>query len=268
MLDSPIRGKLALAKKISADVVHLTIEPEKPITKWNPGQFLMLSVLGFGEIPVGFASYGKNRFDVAVRSVGAVSGRLFNDAKKGDYVGVRGPFGNGFDVNHLKGRDIIMITGGCGIPPFRSLIHYIEMHRKDFGEVFLVYGARSPQDLLFSEEFPNWEKFMRVLTTIDREAPGWNGCVGFAHTRLSDIALTDPKNATAIMCGPPMMYKPAIAEAKKMGIEDSEILLSFERRMKCGDGICQHCAINDKYVCKDGPVFSYKKILEEMPDAL
>lgn len=262
----PTRARVVLAKKLSGDVVHLTLEPEKKIDNWTPGQFLMLSVPGFGEIPVGFASYGKKQFDVAIRSVGAVTSRLF-ESKKGDYVGVRGPFGNGFNVAGLKGRDLIMLTGGCGIPPFRSLIHYVETHRKDFGEVFLVYGARSPQDLLFSEEFPNWERFMKVLTTIDRAAPEWKGCVGFAHTRLADIKLKDAKTATAILCGPPMMYKPAVIELGKMGIDNSEILLSFERRMKCGVGICQHCAINEKYVCKDGPVFSYKQVQEEMPDA-
>ncbi|MFH0962250.1 MAG: FAD/NAD(P)-binding protein [archaeon] len=265
-VEEPIRAKVAEAKRISSDVIHLTLRPERRMENWKPGQFLMLSVFGFGEIPVGFASYGKNEFDVAVRTIGSVSGKLFS-AEKGDYVGVRGPFGNGFDVKALKGRDLIMVTGGCGIPPFRSLIHYVEKHRKDFGQVWLVYGARTPQDLLFSEEFPNWEKFMEVLATIDRAAPGWAGCVGFANQRLADIKLEKPENATAILCGPPMMYRPTVESLKKMGLADQDILLSFERRMKCGVGVCQHCAINEKYVCKEGPVFSYKQVMEEMPDA-
>lgn len=263
----PVRARVEVAKRLSGDVIHLTLKPEAPLSGWRPGQFLMLSVLGIGEIPVGFASYGRREFDVAVRSVGSVSGALF-EAKEGDYLGVRGPFGNGFDVKALKGRDLIMVTGGCGIPPFRSLIHYVELHRKDFGNVFLVYGARTPQDLLFSEEFPRWQEFMTLLTTIDKAAPGWNGCVGFANQRIPEITLANAANATAILCGPPMMYPPAIKSLKDLGLADQDILLSFERRMRCGVGICQHCAINDKYVCKEGPVFSLKTVKEEMPDAV
>jgi sulfhydrogenase subunit gamma (sulfur reductase) len=263
----PTRAKVTEAKKISADVVHLTLRPEKKLLKWNPGQFLMLSVLGFGEIPVGFASYGKREFDVAVRAVGAVSNKLF-EARKGDFVGVRGPFGNGFRIDKLKKRDIILVTGGCGIPPFRSLIHYVKMHREKFGKLFLVYGARSPLDLLFAEEFPGWEKFMTVLTTIDKPYPGWTGCVGFPNQRIPDIKLESPEKATAILCGPPMMYPPVIKSLKEMGLADEDILLSFERRMRCGVGICQHCGVDEKYICKEGPVFSLKEVQTEVPDAL
>ncbi len=263
----PIRARVEDARRISPDVIHLTLSPERRISDWKPGQFLMLSALGVGEIPVGFASYGKKEFDVSVRSVGGVSTFLFG-AKRGDHVGVRGPFGNGFDVGALAGRDIVLVTGGCGIPPFRSFIHYLRLHRKEFGKVFLIYGARSPADLLFQAEFPDWEQFMHVLTTIDKPAEGWTGCVGFAHTRLADVRIDKPAEAAAILCGPPMMYKPAVAALLAMGLPAERILLSFERRMRCGVGVCQHCAIDEKYPCTDGPVFSYKAVLEEMPDAL
>jgi NAD(P)H-flavin reductase len=264
---SPTPARVIESRKLSQDVVQLKLAPDRPLKAWMPGQFLMLSVSGFGEIPVGFASFGEKSFDVSVRAVGSVTNKLFS-MEKGDYAGVRGPFGNGFGIENLRGKDLIMVTGGCGIPPFRAMIQYLRKNRKDFGEIFLVYGARSPADLLFSHEFPGWESFMRVLTTIDRPAPGWTGCVGFANQRISEIKLANPANAVAVLCGPPPMYPPAVKSLLALDVPEENVLVSLERRMKCGCGVCQHCGIGEKYVCTDGPVFSYKKLREEMPDAL
>ena len=227
-----------------------------------PGQFLELSIPGFGEAPFSITSTPtkKEYFEFCVRKVGTVTGAL-HDLKEGKKVGIRGPFGNGFPLNDLKGRDIIVIAGGLGLVPLRSLINYILDKRDKFGALKILYGTKQPKELLFRDELKAWEerKDVELLITVDAVPEGqeWSGNVGVVTTLIPKVEMH--KDYTAVICGPPIMYKFVLRKLDGKLREDL-IFLSLERRMRCGIGKCGHCAIGPKYTCLDGPVFSYEEI--------
>jgi NAD(P)H-flavin reductase/NAD-dependent dihydropyrimidine dehydrogenase PreA subunit len=237
----------------------------------KPGQFAEISVFGIGEAPISISSppTKKGIFEICVRKVGNVTNKL-HTLKVGDKVGVRGPFGNGFDTDALKGKDLLFVAGGLGIAPLRSLFNYVLDNRKDYGHVVLLYGCKEPRELLFSEEMqavsrrPDVEFKSTVNWCPDNEA--WGGNIGVITTLIPQVSF-DPDNIYAIVCGPPVMYKYVIADLKGRKVPDDHIIVSLERRMKCGVGKCGHCQINEIYVCKDGPVFNYSKI-KGIPEAL
>jgi sulfhydrogenase subunit gamma (sulfur reductase) len=268
---TPYDAKVDRADALSRDSVLLTLSFKDPGVAGSfsfiPGQFVELSLLGYGEIPVGLASSPRDagRIQVSVRSVGNVSNAVHR-LEAGDEVGVRGPFGNGFKRERLAGKDLLIVSGGCGIPPMRSLILDILGDRQGYGDVTLLYGSRTQQDLLFREEYASWGKGMRVLLTVDSgdaPDPGLGmGCDVGVVTNLLDKVDVKPQTV-AVMCGPPVMYKFVIQKLLQKGMRPEDILVSLERRMKCGLGKCQHCTRGSKYVCLDGPVFTYKQMTDE-----
>jgi sulfite reductase subunit B len=236
----------------------------------QPGQFVEVSVMGYGEAPLSVTSAPTdgNTFELAVRKVGDVTSRL-HQLSPGDKVGIRGPFGKGFDLEALKDKNILIVAGGIGIIPVRSLINYVFANRKDFGEFTILYGCKKPCELLFEDEVAEWDNRddVQYLRSVDAcpEGECWDGEVGLI-TCLIPKATFDPKNTIAIIVGPPVMYTFVINDLKAMGMPEENIIVSLERRMKCGVGKCGHCQINGVYVCKEGPVFNYKDI-RDLPEA-
>jgi NAD(P)H-flavin reductase/NAD-dependent dihydropyrimidine dehydrogenase PreA subunit len=237
----------------------------------KPGQFVEVSAFGIGEAPISLSSSPtiKETFEICVRKLGNVTTKL-HQLNVGDKVGIRGPFGNGFDVNALKSKDLLFVAGGLGIAPLRSLFNYVLDNRKDYGQVTLLYGCKEPKELLFGDELASLASRDDVdfKSTVNwcPENEVWSGNIGVITTLIPQVDF-DPEKTTAIVCGPPVMYKFVIADLKSRNVPDNHIIMSLERRMKCGVGKCGHCQINHIYVCKDGPVFNYSKI-KGVPEAL
>ncbi|MDO9333744.1 MAG: 4Fe-4S dicluster domain-containing protein [Dehalococcoidales bacterium] len=228
----------------------------------QPGQFVSVSILGIGESPFGVATSPTRTgsFEFAVRNVGSVTNAIHN-LQKGAVVGIRGPFGNGFNVKALEGKDILFIAGGIGLFPVRSLIQYVMDRRKQFGRAIVLFGARTPAERLFVDELAAWKNNpdLEFYETVDRGTPDWTGNVGVITTLIPKVQI-DPRKTMAIVVGPPIMYRFVIVELKKKDLPDENIIMSLERRMKCGVGKCGHCQINGVYVCQEGPVFSLAQL--------
>jgi sulfite reductase subunit B len=237
----------------------------------KPGQFVEVSVFGIGEAPISISSSPtkKDTFELCVRKLGNVTTKM-HTLKVGDKVGIRGPFGNGFDAEFLKNKDLLFVAGGLGLAPLRSLLNYVLDNRKDYGQVTLLYGCKEPRELLFAEELIALAKRddVEYKPTVNwcPENEAWDGNIGVITTLIPQINF-NPEETYAVICGPPIMYKFVIADLKTRNVPDDHIILSLERRMKCGVGKCGHCQINQVYVCKDGPVFNYSKI-KGIPEAL
>jgi NAD(P)H-flavin reductase len=230
----------------------------------RPGQFVEVSVYGIGECPISVSSSPTKAggFELVIRKVGNVTGALHN-LSAGDRVGIRGPFGRGFDTEFLKGKDILFVGGGIGMVPMRSLIQYVLDHRAEYGRVTILYGCREPAELLFPGERVDWtvRDDVDYRVTVDRCAPddGWTGNVGVITTLIPGLEF-DPGKTYAVIVGPPIMYRFVIRSLYEKDLSDDHMILSLERRMKCGVGKCGHCQMGDKYVCQDGPVFYYSEI--------
>jgi len=229
----------------------------------RPGQFVEVSIFGVGEAPISVTSSPthKGSFELAVRATGSVTDKL-HTLEKGARVGIRGPFGNGFPIDTLKGKDILFVAGGIGLFPLRSLINYVMDNRKDFGEVNTLFGCRSPQERIFIGQLAEWDKSkdMCFMETVDRVPDdSWQGNVGVITTLFPKISF-NPAATYAIVVGPPIMYRFVITECLKKGLADDHIIMSLERRMKCGVGKCGHCQINGLYCCQEGPVFTYAQV--------
>ncbi|NIA09066.1 MAG: heterodisulfide reductase subunit F [Nitrospiraceae bacterium] len=240
---------------------RLVLEDERDRARWShvPGQFAMLSLAGMGEIPIGIASSPTEEGFLlfTVFRAGVVTTAL-HQMDVGDRIGVRGPLGNGFPVNgDLKGKNIVIIAGGFAFTTLRATLLYMLANRGDYGKITVIYGARTPGLLLYRDELKAWAERDDIDTyiTIDREAPGWDGLVGFVPTVAGQVA-PSPENAAALICGPPIMIKFTMPPLEKIGWTDDQVYLSLENRMKCGMGVCGHCNIGPVYVCKDGPVFT------------
>jgi sulfite reductase subunit B len=233
----------------------------------DPGQFIQVSLFGVGEAPISLASSPTKRgtFDLCIRNVGKVTSAMHRIGV-GDELGIRGPFGQGFPIRNLEGNDLIIVAGGLGIVPLRSLIHYVIDNRRDFGKVDILLGCKTPKYMLFGDEVKEWEKRLDInfACTVDKADPDWKGNVGLITNLIPGITL-QPEHTYAVVVGPPIMYKFVIKELQAKDIADNRILVSLERHMKCGLGKCGHCQINKYYCCQDGPVFFYDQIksLEE-----
>jgi NAD(P)H-flavin reductase len=230
-----------------------------------PGQFAQVSIPGYGEAPISISSSPTQRgvFQMVVRRVGTVTTAM-HALKPGAKVGVRGPFGTHFPVEDaMQGQDILFICGGIGLVPVRSAIRYVMDHRKEYGAVKILFGAKSPAERLFTEELKVWASHpnVTVMETVDRADPSWKGHVGVITTLIPKISV-DVSKTVAVICGPPIMYKFVILELDKIQFSRSRMYLSLERHMKCGVGKCGHCQINGLYACQDGPVFKYSDIQE------
>lgn len=226
---------------------------------FNSGQFVELSIFGVGEAPISISSAPSKRgfIELCVRKAGDVTGALH--AKQcGDIVGIRGPFGRGFPFELMQGHDVLLVAGGLGIAPLKSLINHIHDQRHDFGKVTILYGARKPDEILFRYQFDMWKHRddFELILTVDEPDESWTDEVGRV-TRLFEMIDIDPAKTYGAICGPPVMYKYVIDEMRKKEMDADRIYVSFERRMKCGIGKCGHCGVGHQYTCIDGPVFNY-----------
>lgn len=227
-----------------------------------PGQCTMISLLGQGEcfFAISSSPTKKDYIEVSVMKLGKVTTAL-HECEPGDVVGVRGPYGNNFDVDGWQGKNLVFIGGGIGQAPLRSLINYVVDNRKKYGKLDVIYGARSSKDLSYKQEFAELEKRkdVDVHLSIDVAEDSWKKFVGFVPNNLLEVKPL-PKNSIAITCGPPIMIKFVIQNLEKLGFTDDQIFTTLEMRMKCGIGKCGRCNIGNLYVCKDGPVFSYQQL--------
>jgi len=228
----------------------------------EPGQFVMVSVFGAGEIPISVSSSPTNNgyFDICVRAAGKVTNAL-HKLEAGDVIGIRGPFGKGFPIRMLEGNDLLIIACGLGLAPLRSLIRYVFDNRKDFGKINILFGCRSPENILFPDEINDWKKRNDVYfeSTVDCGTPDWKGRVGLITTLIPGVHI-EPDRTFVALVGPPAVYIPVIKELLSRNVPERHILISLERHMKCGVGKCGHCQIQNLYCCRDGPVFNYEEI--------
>lgn len=237
----------------------------------KPGQVAQISVFGEGEATISITSSPtRGQFlEFSVKRVGRLT-NVLHQMEVGDKVGVRGPYGNHFPYEMMKGRDLFFIGGGIGLAPLRSLIDFVLAgeNRADYGKVEILYGARSLDDLCFKHDlFERWPKCADtvVYTTIDRAEPAWEGHVGFVPSFLEEVNPT-PENKFAITCGPPVMIKFVLAALEKLGFKDDQVITTLEMKMKCGIGKCGRCNIGSKYVCVDGPVFTLTQLKQLPPE--
>ncbi|MBD3380086.1 MAG: oxidoreductase [Candidatus Omnitrophica bacterium] len=269
-LYSPVEGTIVKACQMTENekFFEIRLEGGKELGHM-PGQFVQFSLFGIGEAPISVSSSptkeDKSTFEVVVRKVGTFTEQM-HKLGEGDKIGVRGPFGRPFPVDDLKGNDLLFVAGGIGLVPLRSLINFVIDRRRDFGDVNILLGCKEPKDRLFTDEIAEWEKMADInyACTVDKAAPDWKGNVGVITTLIPGVDL-DVNRTYAVVVGPPIMYKFVVAELLKKDLAEKHIVLSLERRMKCGLGKCGHCQINDNYVCQDGPTFTYDEIkgLEE-----
>ncbi|MCW3974621.1 MAG: 4Fe-4S dicluster domain-containing protein [Candidatus Bathyarchaeota archaeon] len=236
----------------------------------QPGQFIQVSLFGIGEAPFSVSSApGGKSFEIVVRQIGEVTSKL-RTLKVGDKVGIRGPFGRGFDIDSLKSKDLLFIAGGLGIVPMRSLINYVLRNKTQFNDVTILYGCKEPNEFLFWDEISKWHKRKDIthMFTVDSCPEGvcWDGDIGVITTLLPKVDF-NPETTKAIVIGPPIMYQFVIKDLEKKGMKDENILISLERKMRCGVGKCGHCQIHGMYVCKEGPVFNYAEI-KDLPEAI
>ena len=240
---------------------RLVLENENDRSSWShvPGQFAMLSLAGKGEIPIGIASspHEKGHLLFTVNRAGTVTTAL-HQMEKGERIGVRGPLGRPFPVDDaLLGKDIVIISGGFAFTTLRATLLYMLSRRDDYGKITVVYGARTPGLLLYKDELKELSERddLDLHLTVDREAEGWSGLVGFVPSIVEQVS-PSPENAVALICGPPIMIKFTMPPLEKGGWQDDQVYLSLENHMKCGLGVCGHCNSGPVYVCKNGPVFT------------
>lgn len=236
---------------------------------FKAGQFAEYSAFGDGESTFCIASSPtrKEYIECSFKVFGRVTQSLHR-LNQGDTIGFRGPYGNWFPIENLKGRNILFIAGGIGIAPVRCVLDNVLDLRKDYGEITLIYGARSVNDLIYKQEMKEWQsnKEMKTFFTVDPggETSSWKGEIGFVPNVIKNIS-HDPENSSVILCGPPVMIKFSVDELSRLGYKDEDIYTTLENRMKCGFGKCGRCNIGNMYVCKEGPVFTYAQ-LKKLPN--
>lgn len=264
----PMVPVLMKIKKLSwetEDVFTILLEHEDEEERnfsFKPGQFNMLYAFSKGEAAISISSDCAKDTTIAhtIHKVGYVTSEL-SRLKKGDVVGVRGPFGSSWPVEEAKGKDVVFVAGGIGIAPLRPALYHLFKYRKNYGKITLLYGARTPVDIMFSVEMEEWSKKhkIEILKIVDRSNSFWRGNVGVVTGLFQNITV-DPGSTLAMVCGPEIMMKYSIDELKGLGVPSHSIYLSMERNMKCAVGFCGHCQFGPNFVCKDGPVFNYSKV--------
>lgn len=263
----PMMPRIMRVRKRTRDLPgHATLElvpvDGAPLPRYAPGQFTMMYVFGVGEIPVsisGDASDG-SRLVQTVRSVGAVS-EAVTQLKPGDVLGLRGPFGTAWPTDELAGQDVVVVAGGLGLAPLRPSIYHLLANRDRFGKVVVLYGTRSPDEILYHRQLAGWRKRLdlQLEVTVDHAGLTWRGHVGVV-TRLIPRISVDVNNATALVCGPEVMMRFAAAGLHDVGLAESSIWVSLERNMKCAIGLCGHCQFSGMFACKDGAVVRYDRV--------
>lgn len=222
----------------------------------KPGQFFEVSIPKYGEAPISVSGIGPGTVDLTIRRVGKVTNQIFENYE-GSALLMRGPYGNGFDVDLYKGKELFIIAGGTGLSPVKGIVDYFSEHPEEAADVTLIAGFKSPKDILFREDFAAWNQTIHVIQTVDAAPEDYQGPTGMVTKYIPDLSIKDRYNAAFITVGPPVMIKFTIMEILKLGIPEENIWISHERRMCCGLGKCGHCRMNSAYVCLDGPVFNY-----------
>ncbi|NTV22750.1 MAG: anaerobic sulfite reductase subunit AsrB [Nanoarchaeota archaeon] len=227
----------------------------------DPGQFIQVSIPGIGEAPISISSYSKDYLEISIRKVGNVTNAL-HGVKKGSSLFVRGPYGRGYQMSKLKGKGIVFIGGGCGVAPLKGAIEYVEKNRKDFKEIDLFLGFRSPGDILFTSRHKDWENHFNVHMSVDQipSKTCYSGNVGFITDTLNKTPI-QAKGTVAFICGPPIMMTKSIQLLAAKGFKDTQIYVSEEKLMYCAFGLCCHCMDKGNLTCLDGPVFRYDEIV-------
>jgi len=247
----------------TADCYTLSLKPEEgdPLL-FAPGQFTMLYAFGRGEVPISISGDPSEPGTLihTIREVGPVTQAL-REVKKGGLIGVRGPYGTAWPVKEAEGSDVVFVAGGIGLAPLRPALYHVLHRRSRYGKVALLYGARTPNDILYREELEKWRaRFdMQVEVTVDRSQAMWRGHVGVV-TRLVSRATFDPVSTVAMVCGPEVMMRFAVSELTSRGVAQEQIHVSLERNMKCAVGFCGHCQLGPAFICKDGPVFVFPEV--------
>lgn len=260
---APLRYRVAQRRMESAYVVTLGLEPlDAAIEQGDPGQFHMMWAFGVGEVPISIAGFPADDGLVlhTVRAVGPVTAAILA-TEPGTVLGLRGPFGVGWGLDEVRGRDVLLVAGGIGLAPLRPAMVRVLRARDRFGRVTLLVGARTPEALLYSDELERWgdEAGVRVAVTVDHAWPGWRGPVGVV-TRLVAREPVDPEVTVAFVCGPEIMMRFTVRELLARGIGPGSIRLSLERNMQCAIAQCGHCQLGPKFVCREGPVLSYREL--------
>ena len=229
---------------------------------FRPGQFNMLYVFGVGEVPISISGDPATPQTLVhtTRVVGATT-RAMRQLKRGDQLGVRGPFGTAWPVEEAEGQDVLFVAGGIGLAPLRPALYRVLSRRERYGRVELLYGARTPDDILFRRELRNWRADfdLEVHVTVDRATREWRGNVGVVTALIPRVPF-DPRNTVALTCGPEVMMRFTVLELQRRGVEPEHVHVSLERNMKCAIGLCGHCQLGAEFVCRDGPVFPYARV--------
>ena len=251
-------------KSETPDTITIVLVPQNRARALSfvPGQFNMLYVFGVGEVPISICGDTKvtDRYVHTVRIAGKISGAL-SAATPGTTIGVRGPYGSGWPIEEAYGKDVVVVGGGLGLPPLRPLLYEMMRNRDRFGRIEVIYGARTPKDLVFYDEIQSWRarSDLRFQTTVDTAGREWYGDVGVVTTRLPD-ARFDPKQTVAYLCGPEIMMKLTAQALVARGVPAPSVYVSLERNMKCAIGMCGHCQFGPDFVCRNGPVFRYSTV--------
>ena len=222
----------------------------------KPGQFFEISLPKFGEAPISVSGIGPDTVDFTIRRVGKVTNEIFENYV-GDTLYIRGPYGNGFDIDNYRGKELVVVAGGTGLSPVKGVVDYFAAHREEAADVTLIAGFKSPGDVLFKEDFEIWKRSIHVIQTVDWAPEGYEGPVGMVTKYIPDLKFTDIANSSFITVGPPVMIRFTVQEILKLGVPEENIWVSHERKMCCGLGKCGHCRIGSTYICLDGPVFNY-----------
>jgi len=236
---------------------------ERNIFRFKPGQFLMLELPGYGDVPISISSSNSNHeyIELCIRKAGHVTSALFNLAE-GAHVAIRGPFGSAFPMDEMSGHNVLLIAGGLGFAPLRAPLFWINEHRERFLNVNVLYGVKEPSQLLFTYQFDEWEKISHIVlhTIVEHADAGWKGQHGMITDLFKDITI-DPETTYAVVCGPPVMFKVVCSYLDKLGIPMNRMFVSLERRMHCGMGKCCRCMVGSTFTCVDGPVFDYWSVM-------
>ena len=222
----------------------------------RPGQFFEVSIPKFGEAPISVSGIGDGTIDLTIRKVGKVTGEVF-EKYTGDKFFLRGPYGNGFDLNLYKEKELVIVAGGTGVSPVRGVINYFASHKQECRSLTIITGFKSEKDILFKEDFQYWRKQIQVIQTLDEGEETPQHKIGLVTRYIPELELEDESKTVAIVVGPPAMMRFSVKALLDRGLSEENIWISQERKMCCGLGKCGHCRIGDKYVCLDGPVFNY-----------
>jgi NAD(P)H-flavin reductase len=263
---TPVVARVRRKRRNAPQVFDLEIDLDDgagaDLYRFRPGQFNMLTVFGIGEAPISVSSdpAEPRRLIHTIRAVGPVSTALTN-LGPGAAIGLRGPFGAGWPISTADGRDVVILAGGLGLAPLRPVLYELLAHRERYGKIILLYGTRSPRDILFRSELEAWRRRLDIAieVTVDHATAEWRGHVGVVPRLLAQAAF-DPLQTIALVCGPEVMMRYAVAALNAAGVTDEWIYLSMERSMKCAVAFCGHCQFGPVFVCRDGPVFRYDRV--------